>query len=52
MVEDAVTECENTLRTNVEITPDKIKGMLDFFEQQARTIGINAWGRCSGVAAL
>lgn len=32
--------------------PSTIETALDFFEQQARTIGINAWGRCSGVAAL
>lgn len=32
--------------------PAPIETALDFFEEQARTIGINAWGRCSGLAAL
>lgn len=37
VVEDAVNECEATLKTNVELTPTKVQGMLEYFESHKIT---------------
>lgn len=37
VVEDAVNECEATLKTNVELTPAKVQAMLEYFESHKIT---------------
>lgn len=32
VVESAVSECDNTLRTTVQVTPERVKAMLEMFE--------------------